>query len=292
MLNFNHVYYFHVAASEGSVARAADALGVTQPTVSEQIRQLEKTLGVALFDRTTTGLRLTQAGRQAYEHTTTMFRSASRLIEALGKSQVDVPATFRVGISAAVSRSVATDFLLRLFHLDECVPAMQTGEFADLVRSLRARDLDLVLGEAEPGGPAARGLEIRPLSRPRLVAIAAPAIDPAPNWADAPIVHYRAQSAYRYEIDDYLNDRQLQPRVVAETDDTMLMLEAAIRGAGIAFVPRTIARDAIASGRVRTLATLDLGSAAVFALYSDADNAELARRAVELLMEHAAQSEA
>jgi DNA-binding transcriptional LysR family regulator len=35
VLNFNHLYYFHVTASEGSVKAAADRLGVTQPTVSE-----------------------------------------------------------------------------------------------------------------------------------------------------------------------------------------------------------------------------------------------------------------
>ena len=42
VLNFNHLYYFHVTASEGSVKAAADRLGVTQPTVSEQLRMLEE----------------------------------------------------------------------------------------------------------------------------------------------------------------------------------------------------------------------------------------------------------
>jgi LysR family transcriptional regulator, transcriptional activator of nhaA len=50
VLNYNHLYYFHVTASEGSVARAAARLGIGVPTVSEQIRQLERELGIPLFE--------------------------------------------------------------------------------------------------------------------------------------------------------------------------------------------------------------------------------------------------
>ena len=41
MLNFNHVYYFHVAATEGSVKAAAERLGVSQPTVSHHLKKLK-----------------------------------------------------------------------------------------------------------------------------------------------------------------------------------------------------------------------------------------------------------
>ena len=88
MLNYNHLYYFHVAATEGSVAGAAEKLGVTQPTVSEQLRALERSLGVTLFDRSPTGLKLTGSGRLAFEHTSVMFRASERLIESL-RSQAE-----------------------------------------------------------------------------------------------------------------------------------------------------------------------------------------------------------
>jgi hypothetical protein len=65
VLNYNHLYYFYVVASERSVKAAADRLGVTQPTISEQIRLLERALGVPLFDRTPSGLQLTRSGREA-----------------------------------------------------------------------------------------------------------------------------------------------------------------------------------------------------------------------------------
>jgi LysR family transcriptional activator of nhaA len=287
MLNYNHVYYFHVAASEGSVARAAERLGVTQPTVSEQIRQLERTLGVTLFERTTSGIRPTDAGRQAYEHTTAMFRAGERLMEALGRGPAALPRTLRVGVSAAVSRTIATDFLLPLFTMDECLPSIRSGEYTDLLRDLRGHELDLVLCEAEPSGPAARGLETCAIVRPRLVAVAAPSREVSPDWADLPLIQYRASSAYRWEVEAYVDDHNLNPRIVAEADDALMMIEAAVRGGGIAFVPRSVARDAIASGRVKVLATLEPGSAAVHALYHGADTPELATQAVKRLLDYA-----
>ena len=121
MLNYNHLHYFHMAASEGSVAAAAERLGVTQPTVSEQIRALEKALGVTLFERTTTGLKLTDAGRVAFEHTSVMFRAGERMIESLAPSEKVMPRTLRVGLTGSVARSTTSDFLMPLLAIDDCV---------------------------------------------------------------------------------------------------------------------------------------------------------------------------
>ncbi len=62
-LNFHHLRYFWVTAREGSVTRAAAKLRVTQPTVSEQLRGLEETLGERLLKREGRGFALTDVGR-------------------------------------------------------------------------------------------------------------------------------------------------------------------------------------------------------------------------------------
>jgi LysR family transcriptional regulator, transcriptional activator of nhaA len=286
VLNYNHVYYFHVAASEGSVARAADRLGVTQPTVSEQIRQLERSVGVVLFERTSSGLRLTEAGRQAYEHTTSMFRAGERLVEVLGHHTA-VPVGLRVGITGAVSRTVASDFLMPVLTLDDCLPTVRGGDYADLLRDLCASELDLLICETEPLAHARRGLELVTLTRPRLVAVANPAVAPAPNWSNVALVTYRPGSPYRWHVDAFLDDRGLEPRVAAEADDALLVLEAAARGGFVGVVPRGVARDAIAAGRVTVLADVDAAEVAVHALYRNGQSTSLARRAVDLLAEHA-----
>ncbi|HUQ06322.1 MAG TPA: LysR family transcriptional regulator [Kofleriaceae bacterium] len=287
MLNFNHVYYFHVAATEGSVKAAAERLGVSQPTVSEQIKMLERALGVSLFDRTGMGLRLTEPGRDAYEHTTAMFRAGERLVHALGHASDPPPVQLRIGVSAAISRTIAADFLMPVLTVPECRPVIRTGDALDLIRELRAHDLDLVVGDTEPVEAAQRGLDVVTLHRPRLIAIAAASVTPRPDWQNLSLLEHRNASAYRWEVDAYLEEKGLKPQGVAELDDAFLMLEAVSRGGFVAFVPRSVARDAIKNGRVKVIAELDAGSAAVYALYHRRDHVDLARKAVELLAEHA-----
>jgi LysR family transcriptional regulator, transcriptional activator of nhaA len=286
VLNYNHLHYFHIAAVEGSVAAAAGRLGVTQPTVSEQIRVLEKTLGVALFERKATGLKLTDVGRLAFEHTSVMFRAGERLVESLGHAERNLPATLRVGLSSAVARSTTTSFLMPLLALPNCVPTIEIGDIAALLRMLRMNEMDLVIGETEPPEASRRGLESVRLDDCQMVAVAAPSVEPAPDWQNVSLLQYRPTSSYRWEVEAFLDDNNLRPQVAAEVDDSLFLVEGAARGGHVAFVPRSVAKEAIAAGRLRILARLPTSSC-VHALYQSSDTSELARRAVEVLVQHA-----
>jgi LysR family transcriptional regulator, transcriptional activator of nhaA len=287
MLNYNHLHYFHMAASEGSVAAAADRLGVTQPTVSEQIRALEKALAVTLFERTTTGLKLTDAGRVAFEHTSVMFRAGERLVESLAPSEKVMPRTLRVGLTGSVARSTTSDFLMPLLAINDCVPTIRVGDAAELIRELRGSELDLVLSESEPPEASRRGLDVTMVATTSLVAIAPPSVVPDADWQNVGLIHYRSSSSFRWDVDAFLQTRGYRPRLAGEVDDAVFLLEAAARGGYVAFVPRSIARDAVAAKRVRIIAGLDSSYSGVYATYQHGTTADLAQRAVELLIEHA-----
>lgn len=57
------LHYFVAAVKHGSLSAAADAVHIAQPSLSEQVRRLERSLGVVLFTRTNRRLQLTEAGR-------------------------------------------------------------------------------------------------------------------------------------------------------------------------------------------------------------------------------------
>src|SRR3569833_623915 len=182
MLNYNHLYYFHTAAAEGSIANAAHRLGVSQGTVSEQVRTLERTLRGSLFERQPGGLKLTEAGRLAFEHTSVMFRAGERLAEALGHDHGQMPRTLRIGLPGAVGRTTPANFLFPLLAIPDCVPSIRGGDAGELIRELRANALDLVLCESEPPDSALNGLEISVLERMKLVAVAAPTLPVSGGW--------------------------------------------------------------------------------------------------------------
>lgn len=284
VINFNHLYYFHVTATEGTLREASRRLGVTQSTVSEQIRLLERSLGVKLFERAASGLRLTQAGRDALEHTSTMFRASERLAEAVGQIPSTPEIVLRVGVSAAVSRTVAAAFLMPVLSMDPCRPSIRTGDFAELVRDLRSHELDLVIGEAEPVPPT--GLEVTMLHRPTLVAVTSSATEPKEDWTDLSLVEYRTSSPYHWEVDAFLRDRGLRPTSAGEVDDAFLMMEAVARGGFVAFVPFSVARERLERGDVKKIASV-VPSSAIHAVFQAHETLHLARTAVEKLVENA-----
>ncbi len=286
MLNYNHLHYFHVAAMEGSVAGAAVKLGVTQPTVSEQVRALERVLAVSLFERRPTGLKLTEAGRLTFEHTSVMFRAGERLAEALGHSVSNLPSSLRIGIASSVARTTTTDFLIPLLALDGCIPSIRSSDSVELLRDLRGSELDLVLCESEPPEAARRGLEVVLIDTMALIAVGPPGLAVAPDWQDVRLIHYRTSSSVRWDVEEYLESKGLRPKIAAESDDALFLVEAAARGGYVAFVPRSVARDAIAAGRLTEIAEVDSVRAGVYALYQDGASSGLAKRAVEVLVEH------
>lgn len=62
-LNYHHLFYFWTVARDKTIAKASHALRLARATVSEQIRSLEDSLGVKLFEKEGRGLVLTEAGR-------------------------------------------------------------------------------------------------------------------------------------------------------------------------------------------------------------------------------------
>ena len=92
---------FHNVAIHGGFSRAADALALTQPAVSDQVRKLEEAYDVLLFNRQKKQVTLTQAGRQLLELTRRMFDNEQQVLELLEESRVVQSGTLRIIVDAA-----------------------------------------------------------------------------------------------------------------------------------------------------------------------------------------------
>jgi DNA-binding transcriptional LysR family regulator len=155
---------FLEVATSGSMSRAAQALGSSQPTLSRQIAQLEAQLGHALFERTTRGVRLTDAGTALREPAERMREHAQQLaMAAAGRSQA-LAGTVRITASEMVSAYLLPDMLraLRATH-----PEIQVELVAsNAVENLLEREADIALRMVRPqqGTLIARRLPDQPLA--------------------------------------------------------------------------------------------------------------------------------
>ena len=82
-LNDHHLLYFWVVAREGTIARACDQLHLTQPSISKQLRQLERSVGEKLFQRAGRNLVLTETGQMVFRYADEIFSLGRELSEAL-----------------------------------------------------------------------------------------------------------------------------------------------------------------------------------------------------------------
>ena len=155
-LNYHHLLYFWVVAKKGTIRAACEELSLAQPTVSAQLRALEKALGHKLFTHVGRNLALTDIGRVVYGYADEIFPTGQDLIDTLEGQPSGRPLRLRVGIADVFPKLLAYEFLAPAFNLPEPVHAVcHQGKPGELLARLAAHELDLVLSES-PIGPEVR----------------------------------------------------------------------------------------------------------------------------------------
>ena len=106
-LNLKHLRYFWVVASNGTIARASELLHLTPQTISGQLKQLEETIGQALFDRVGRGLVLTEIGHIVLEYADEIFSIGAELSQVLRGQRSAGHSVLSVGVVNSLPKLIA-----------------------------------------------------------------------------------------------------------------------------------------------------------------------------------------
>ena len=152
-MELRHIRYFLAAAHLQNFTNAADALHITQPTLSHQIKQLEEEIGCNLFDRVGRSVRLTQAGELFWEYAKRMVQevdSATDAIHDLGNLR---HGKLTIGVFSSFSASLLPPILA---HFSAAYPGIRitvlelpTGE---MEKRLREGELNFGIAYGPPAG--------------------------------------------------------------------------------------------------------------------------------------------
>lgn len=140
-MNIRDLRYFVAVATLGHFGKAADACHVSQPTLSGQLKKLEESLGLPLFERSSRSVTITADGEQILHHARALLDQVDQ-IEAIAQARRDPTAgAFRLGVIPTLSPYLMPQLLLPLkarcprLHLglieettDRLVPRLQQGE--------------------------------------------------------------------------------------------------------------------------------------------------------------------
>jgi DNA-binding transcriptional LysR family regulator len=252
---------FLEVARRGSVSRAAEALFVTQPTLTARLHSLERELGTPLFVRTPHGMRLTDAGRAWVPYAERALRALVDGRDVLEQVKSASAGHLMIGAAPAVSTYVLPGLLEKFVAAHPRVEvSVRTGHSEDVVDLVLRDEVQIGLGRAirHPD------LELRPFHTEELVLVCAPghrftrrrsvAME---EVAGEKLIMFDLTSSY-YEITQaaFLS-AGVKLRGLMELDSIEAAKKMVERSLGVALLPRTAVAREVESKTLRLVRMKD-----------------------------------
>jgi LysR family nitrogen assimilation transcriptional regulator len=237
-----------------SISQAARALNLTQPSLSQRLKQLEAELGVALFDRTPTGIRPTDAGAMVADRARAILRLVDNLAlearaathEPAGEVFIGLPTTMALHLTVPLVKAVRSQFPKVSLRVSEGM----SGHIQEWVLSGR---LDLAILYTDD---AIDGLSIEKITDEDLFLIsrhdpAKAALDlPFHELADYPLVLPGPSHGLRRSIEKVRQTTSTLLDIAVEIDSLPHLKRLAIEGELHTILPQAACRDEIRLGQL------------------------------------------
>ena len=257
MITYHQLRTFLVVVRTGSLTKAARELNATQPTVSLQLRAIQKFLGKQIFDRDGTGLRLTPAGEKLRRYADEVLGGLRALQQDIAALDGVIAGPLGVGATFIVSRYVLPS---TLFRFREQFPDVNVHLHMDLpeplFQALATNTLDVICYLKVRTPP---GLTVEPVGVDELVIVVSPAhplarrrrVTPR-ELGERPFVA-AISSPLRDLIEAKLRDVGVTPKIAAEGSHHDVVKKLVERNVGYSALIRTAVADELANGRLVAL---------------------------------------
>jgi LysR family transcriptional regulator, low CO2-responsive transcriptional regulator len=239
-LTFRQLETFTEVVRQGSIQRAAEAMRLTQPAVSMQIKQLEGHVGQRLFDRGGRRLSLTAAGEQFLFQARKILATLKETEDAMGRFSRLESGRLTIGMVSAAKYFLP--HLLAQFNTEHRAVEirLRLGVRDVLGAMLEAREVDLcIMGRAPREVPC----RAEPFAQHPHVIVTAPGHRfaraeevPAAALADEPFIVREADSGTRAVLQEYLDEYRIQPKFLMEMPSNEAIKQAVMAGMGVSLL--------------------------------------------------------
>ncbi len=254
-MEFRQLRYFLAVCEAGSLLKASARLHVAQPALGQQVAALEQELGVALFERSSRGMSLTEAGRVFLEHARVLLADAERAREAVRDSQAEPGGAVSLGLPTTAGLVATVPILSACRERHPQIQLRIVEGYSGFLREwLQAGRLDLALLYGDAPDTA---LAKAPLLDDRLALISTPRGPTVPrqlalkDLARWPLVLPGRDHGLRRQIDEACEPAGIALRVVAEIESLSSVKRAVEAGLGCTILPMGSVAEEVAGGRLR-----------------------------------------
>lgn len=249
-LNYHHLLYFWTMVREGSISKAANRLHLSQPTISGQLRQLEKSVGTKLYERQGRELRLTETGQLVYDYAEQIFSAGQELMERLKNSRAPGQITVTVGIPDFLPKVIAFRLIEPIFKMPQKVHLVcHEGKLTDLLADLAMHRADLVLSDSAAGSQVSVRAYNHSLGESGVSWVATKEIAARlrkgfpDSLKDQSLLLPTQNTVLRRSVEQWLEEQSFDANVVAEIEDSALLKILATQGLGLAPVADAVLKD-------------------------------------------------
>lgn len=235
---------FCAVAELRSFSRAAEAMFVSQPTVTSHITAMEKRLGVKLFDRTTRKVKLTPAGELLYKHAKALLTEHEVMLQELSQFQGGLIGKLVFGASTIPAHYLLPPLMAKFCRLfPQARLIMRVSDSSQVLENVLSGELEMgVIGMRQD----VPNLRFIPLWSDEIVLIVHPEHEwakrgfvPIKELSTQPFVFREEGSGTRKIFEQFLTQNNFSPRqltVVAEVGSTEAVKQFVASGGGVGFV--------------------------------------------------------
>ncbi len=254
--NLEYFKVFYHTAKCGSVTGAAALLSISQPAVSQSLKQLEKYLGVPLFARGSRGVKLTAEGELLYSYVAKGYEQIELGVEKVRQMRNLELGEVHIGASDMTLQYYLLPFLEKYHEMYPGIKVKITnGPTPETIEKLREGMFDFGLVSAP--FDKIEDMEVIPVREIEDVFVAGRRFIACKNKTldlqeleGLPMIFLEGNTSTRSYMNDYLRENGivLQPEFELATSD--MVVQFALRNLGVGCVVRDFAREALESGRL------------------------------------------
>jgi len=263
-LNYHHLLYFWTVAKEGSITKAGEKLHLAQPTLSTQIRKLEKSIGTDLFDRVGRSMILTDTGQVVYRYADEIFALGKELTDTLQGLPTSNALRLTVGVPDVLPKLVVYQLLKPALEISEQVQLVcYEGKLKSLLADLALHRLDIVLANS-PLTPETPIRAFNHLLGESSISIFGKADlvrkykrgFPA-SLHGAPMLLPTQTATLRRALEQWFDANEIRPRVMHEFEDSAVLKVFGEHGEGLFAAPTAIEGEICRQYRVQALGRIE-----------------------------------
>lgn len=248
MLNLNHLYYFYVAAQHKTITNAAKSIGISQPSLTSQIKLLEGQIDRALFRKTGRNVFLTLEGERLFKLCKPIFESVSELERKVHQVQDTHQRTLRIGFTEQIEGMFIAELVSQIINFKKWPNPPKLSVISarkeQILQQLRAHELDLAFTNTSTTDPEIEVVQHFKVpvgayvSKEILKKAKKKALTDLMKGPELGLVLPNMQVRLRHEIDDHLEKQKIKKHVLFESDSISLVTRAVVDHVGLGFFPK------------------------------------------------------